>query len=523
MTKHPRTSRPALPLALLALSSLASPSTAQSFEDLWSKYMQQTSTPKKYDATIARRERNLDHWDVDTAAAYLGLHPETLKPLPQYPSGSSASDASSNDNSAELVDEYIGHDAAILFYAQWCHNCHAVAPSWDAIATHVNAGSRSSKLVMALFDCEKNTRHMELCVEAGVKAYPTMMFVGSGEYHDTDLVTRTLLGKDKSAGPFGATTLRRTVKFQGNWQYGDQILDWVNMMRGLSSWHSMTEKGPLKNFRNGIFGLLGRSGSRAGKGKDSLSLPVGVPPGFQPEFRFTGSGSSSASEQEMQDLEGKLNATNKKADLYEKAVRHSNSLLDGLLFPMESKKNATANRDIFNLLTESDGWFQNATTLPPGASKDEHPAILRSCAAELSVDYCTRVSSRETTAYVEELSLIPDDKPFPTMEEIEQHLVEVINATEPYCALIETCIMTNYENDECRPKTCPFKNDAACSYVQSCFGADIQNEYALALGLINEGETLSSIDLKGSGVKSESAAGQSENSGVGGWGIPTKN
>lgn len=510
--------RSTLSLALLA-PLLASPSTAQSFEDLWSQYMQQTSAPKKYDATIARRERNLDHWDVDTAAAYLGLHPETLKPLPQFPSESSASDASSNE--VELVDEYIGHDAAILFYAQWCHNCHAVAPSWDAIATHVNAGSRSSKLVMALFDCEKDTRHMELCVEAGVKAYPTMMFVGSGEYHDTDFVTKALLGKDKSAGPFGATTLRRTVKFQGNWQYGDQILDWVNMMRGLSSWHSMTEKGPLKNFRNGIFGLLGTNRSKGGKGKGSLSIPVGVPPGFQPELRSTSTGSAAESQKDVQELEIKLNATNKKADLYEKAVKHSNSLLDGLLFPAHGKKNATT-KDIFTLLTETDGWYQNVTTLPAGAPNNEHPAILRSCAAELSLDYCTRVSSRETNAYVEELSLIPDDQPFPTMDEIEQHLVDVINATEPYCALIETCIMSDYVSEACRPQTCPFKNEAACTYVQTCFDADIQNEYALALGLINEGESLSKVDLAASGTGSK-ATGQAEKATVGGWGVPATN
>jgi thiol-disulfide isomerase/thioredoxin len=508
-----------LPFLLLSLTLLAS-ANAQSFEDLWNQYVQQT--PKKYDATIARRERNLDHWDVPTAAAYLGLHPETLKPLPRFPSESSASDAkaSTSSSNVELVDEYIGHDAAILFYAQWCHNCHAVAPSWDAIATHVNAGSRSSKLVMALFDCEKDTRHMELCVAAGVKAYPTMMFVGSGEYHDTDVVTRTIFGRDKSAGPFGATTLRRTVKFQGNWQYGDQILDWVNLMRGLSSWHSATERGPLKNFRNGIFGLLGRSGSKSGRGKDSLSLPVGVPPGFQPELR-SGSAASGENQKDVHDLEVKLNATNKKVDLYEKAVKHSNSLLDGLLFPVESNKNATTPRDIFTLLTDSGGWFQNATTLPVGSSNDQHPKILRSCAAELSIDYCTRISTRETNSYVEELGLIPDDQPFPTMEEIEQHLVDAINVTEPYCAVIETCILTDYEKEECRPRSCPFKNQAACSYVQNCFGAEIQDEYARALGIINEGESLSTKNFSaGAGVKSGVTDVQSDKSGVGGWGIP---
>lgn len=515
-TQHSRTTgRSVLAVLLISLTAFVSLTDAQSLEDLWNSYVQQSSAEsKKYDANIARRERNLDHWDSSTAAAYLGLHPETLKPLPQFLSESSASDATSSV--VELTDEYIGHDAAILFYAQWCTNCHAVAPSWDAIASHLNAGSKSSKLVMALFDCEKNVRHMELCVEAGVKAYPTMMFVGSGEYHDTDFFTRAIWGRDNSAGPFGATTLRRTVKFQGNWQYGDQILDWVNTMRGLSSWHSIIDKGPLKNFRNSIFGLLGRSSSKMGRGKDSSSLPVGVPPGFQPQrneiYDRHGVGGSDES------LDTKLNATNKMADLYEKAYKHSNTLLDGLLFPDDVITNETDKVDIFSHLTETDGWFKNATTLPVGSSNNKHPSILRSCAAELSLDYCTRVSKRETDAYIEELSLIPDDTPFPTMDQIEQHLVDVINATEQYCAMIETCIITDYEKEECRPKKCPFENEAACYYVQNCFRAEIQNEYAIALGL-SFNSTVSDEDVGGDAndVKAE------KTSSVGGWGIPISN
>jgi hypothetical protein len=46
---------------------------------------------------------------------------------------------------------------------------------------------------------------------------------------------------------------------------------------------------------------------------------------------------------------------------------------------------------------------------------------------------------------VEELAKIPEEDPFPTMEEIEQHLVDRIHATEPYCSLVEACIVTDYE------------------------------------------------------------------------------
>lgn len=516
-------------LLLLALTGLARV-RGDAFDDLWKQYVQQTESAKQYETTTTRRERNLDHWDVPTAAAYLGLHPETLKPLPQYPSHSSSSDATSSSQSggAELVDEYIGHDAAILFYAQWCNNCHAVAPSWDAIATHVNAGSRSSKLVMALFDCEKDTRHMELCVAAGVKAYPTMMFVGSGEYHDTDLITRSVVGKDKSAGPFGATTLRRTVKFQGNWQYGDQILDWVNIMRGLSSWHSMSESGPLRRLRNGIFGLLGRrgGGKKGSMAKDSGSLPVGVPPGFQPEIRAasvsSSGGDSMVNSKAMADLELKLNATKKEKELYEKAVSHSSYLLDGLLFPQDDGNTTGEHRDIFNILTNTDGWFKNATTVPAGAASDEHPSILRSCALELTIDYCSRITTRETNAYIAELNKIPEEDPFPTLDEIESQLMDNVRRHEPYCPLVESCMLTNFESAECRPEKCPFENKAACHYLETCLDSNIQNEYGFALGLLNEGETILGKDWGASPKKSsdESASKRTGSAGVGGWGVP---
>ena len=490
--------------------------------------MQQTEA-KKYESTISRRERNLDHWDVPTAAAYLGLNPETLKPLPQFASSglpSSSSDGTTTSGGeSELFDEYVGHDAAVLFYAQWCKNCHAVAPSWDAIATHVNAGTRSSKLIMALFDCEKDTRHMEVCVSAGVKAYPTMMFIGSGEFHDTDFLTRSVLGKDKSAGPFGATTLRRTVKFQGNWQYADQILDWVNIMRWLSSWHSMSESGPLRGLRNGIFGFLtggkGRHArARASKLGKEGSLPVGVPPGFQDDLRGMGTGKAATNAAEIKALEQKLNVTKKENELYKKAVTHSSNLLDGMLFP-DDENSAKKGRDVFSTLTNTDGWFNNATTIPFGAPNDEHPSILRSCALELSIDYCNRVTTRETNAYLQVLNAIPEADPFPSLDEIEKKLLDDVKNKEPYCFLLENCIMTNYEAEECRAEQCPFENKAACTYLQSCFDPSVQTEYGIALGLLSEGEKLSE---KNWGEKKESTSTSGEGgirrADVQGWGVP---
>ncbi|KAL9190450.1 hypothetical protein ACHAXT_007661 [Thalassiosira profunda] len=523
-----------LPPALLVLLGLLGlPSVrGDALDDLWSQYVQAAES-KKYEASSARRERNLDHWDVPTAAAYLGLHPETLKPLPEVAAGSSSTEGAATRGAGgnvaaaatpDLADEYIGHDAAILFYAQWCRNCHAAAPSWDAIATHVNAGSKESNLVMALFDCEKDTKHTELCLAAGIKAYPTMMFVGSGEYHDTDPFT-SIIGKDKSAGPFGATTLRRTVKFQGNWQYADQILDWVNMMRGLSSWHAMSESGPLRFLRNGMFNLItGGKAQKYGKGKKGGgSLPVGVPPHFQTELRGPGGvGGGGASAQEVKELETKLNVTKKEKELYEKAVTHSSQLLDGMLFPNDE----AAARDPFAILTKSEGWHQNATALPAGAPNDEHPSILRSCTLELSIDYCNRVTTRGTNAYLAELNAIPESDPFPSLEQIEARLVDDVKKTEPYCALVEGCILSNFEKEECRPDKCPFENEAACRYVGSCLDPRVQDEYGVALGLTTEGEKVLEKDFGGLGSgaagdkKAGAEAADKKKAGVAGWGVP---
>ena len=373
---------------------------------------------------------------------------------------------------------------------QWCTNCHSFAPSWDAVATHLNAGTRSSGLVMALFDCEKNTRHAEVCLAAGVKAYPTVMYVGSGEIRDTDPLTRLALGRDRSAGPFGASTLRRTVKFQGNWQYADQVLDWVSMMGGMSRWHAMAETGPLRGLRDGMLRLItggkyggarDRNGVAAGNGE---SLPVGVPPDFQAGLRRTdlaAAGTGAAGAKEIEDLRTELNATADEKKLYERAVAHSGHLIEGLLFS-DAGSAAAAPRDPFAILTDSGGWHRNSTAPAANAPRDEHPSILRSCALEQSIDYCDRVARRSTDAYIAELAAIPESDPFPTLEEIEARLLDDVRGEEPFCGALEGCIAGDFEDAGCRVAGCPFENGAACRYVESCLDPRIQDEYGVGLG-----------------------------------------
>lgn len=278
---------------------------------------------------------------------------------------------------------------------------------------------------------------------------------------------------------------------------------------------------------------------------------MGVPPNFQTELRGASSGNSAAaaaSAAEVKFLELELNKTTEEKKLYEKAVTHSSYLLDGLLFKKNSSDEASPPRDPFTILTNSDGWYQNATTLPEGSPNDEHPSILRSCTLELTIDYCTRITTRNTNTYLEELAAIPESDPFPALEEIEATLMESIKKEEPYCGIIEPCITSNYEGGECRVQQCPFNNEAACDYVGSCFDPKVQDEYGVALGLIGEGTKVLDMDWSGgSGGGSVSSNGNGASAsggadamgattatstaeevnakdggtaGVGGWGIP---
>ena len=107
---------------------------------------------------------------------------------------------------------------------------------------------------------------MQLCKAAGITHYPTMLFIGSGPFYDTDPVSKILFGK-KSAGVMGEAPVSNTVKFQGNWQYYDSILDWIKTMQALSRWHTWSTKGFGKRLRN--FFLPER--------KQNKQLPLGVP------------------------------------------------------------------------------------------------------------------------------------------------------------------------------------------------------------------------------------------------------
>lgn len=375
--------------------------------------------------TPVRRERNLDHWDGDTLAYYL--------------------------------DEYRGNDVAIMFYANWDRNSHALAPYWDRIATVLDAGNSKSRLVMSLFDCELNAAHAELCSALNIEAYPTLMFVGSGPYHDTDPVTKTVFGK-RSAGIMGEAPVSNTVKFQGNWQYGDAILDWIRTMQALSNWHLWTTTGFGRRLRN--FLLPHKTPNKP--------LPVGVPRngaagGARPALDYA----------ETKALEHHVEALTNATNQLEKMVLRSDGMMQNMLLPQ-------SDQDMFAVMKEEEVWksYEKDTTT-------EKQLILYSCLTQMALDYCQRVSKKVAFDMVTELEAagasLDEMMAMPTLE---QDILNLVTKKEPYCGLMDQCVLNNFKDKECRPNTCPFQNDVACRYLTSCLDPDVQSEYAEALALM---------------------------------------
>jgi hypothetical protein len=53
----------------------------------------------------------------------------------------------------------------------------------------------------------------------------------------------------------------------------------------------------------------------------------------------------------------------------------------------------------------------------------------------------------------------------------------------------------------CCPPKCLFANEAACAYVKCCLDQNVQEEYGVALGLIEEGGSVSNKDWSVVGKK----------------------
>eukprot|EP00529_Nitzschia_sp_RCC80_P024204 CAMPEP_0113454966 /NCGR_PEP_ID=MMETSP0014_2-20120614/8134_1 /TAXON_ID=2857 /ORGANISM="Nitzschia sp." /LENGTH=447 /DNA_ID=CAMNT_0000346385 /DNA_START=1 /DNA_END=1344 /DNA_ORIENTATION=+ /assembly_acc=CAM_ASM_000159 len=399
--------------------------------------------------TRVRRERNLDTWDSDTLAYHLDT-------------------------------EYPGYDVAIMFYAPWDTHSQTLAPYWDRIATVLNAGSSQSRLIMALFDCELNAAHAQLCEAINIQFFPTLMFIGSGPFHDTDPVSKFVMGS-RAAGPMGDSPVPRTVKFQGNWQYTDSVLDWIQIMQRMSNWHIWSTEGFGSKLRR--FFLP--------KKKINMPLPVGVPrdsfgqekmgvaaPSSVVGGGLSGGGSEGGlSAAEIGLLESQIDQYKSAVEDMEKIATRTSSMLESVLFSRDSD-DGSDEIDMFEVLNSQNAWADKTSNTPT-------IEIYRSCVMEVSLDYCQRVANRVGSNLVDNLdtSGMSEEELMGALGDIETTIMTRLSEKEPYCGIIEDCIANDFQNEMCRPATCPFSNQSACRYLTSCMEPELMEEYATALGM----------------------------------------
>ena len=436
-----------------------------------------TTSGGSYAARTSRRERSLDHWDAETLAAYLGVDVSTGKPL---------------DEDGKK-DTYVGYDAAVMFYSQSCKHCHNFAPLWDAIANILHAGTRDSDLIMSLFNCELDTTHMKLCKAAGVTHYPTLLFIGSGTFHDKI----PFVSQDKNPG----NTLPRTVKYPGaNLAIGDAVLDWIKTMQGISTWNKWNRHGWVHWLRQRFsfpgFGSKKSSSSSSSSSTNEKALPVGVPFSNNPsEGQQQTSVSTKELEAKVKSMETQIKTLKSKNEELDLATNHAGWIIESFLFP--NNKNITgmvqevddkyAHVDIFELMTETNVWDVSILKTE-STSELTDGKILKSCVADIALDYCTRASTKLTNDY---LKKIDDDikadanVTYPTLATMESELKDIVKEEEPYCSIIASCYKSDFaasSTDDCRPAKCPLKNDSACRYVSAtCLSSDVQDEYRKAL------------------------------------------
>lgn len=394
-------------------------------------YSQEEPVQTTNAANTARRLNTLDYWDTETLAYALGLNEE--------------------DGTPRNPDTYLGHDAVVLFYAQWCHNCHSMAPMFQRVSEVMEAGTKKANFVMSLFDCESSPEAAKLCSVAGVTHYPTIMFIGSGPLHDSDAVTSMVMGsKDRAAGPAGHAPLKRTMKFQGDWRYGEQIRDWIYAMKGLSTWHKVTHSGLLRWIRNGF----NRQGALKNGEKLSNALPVGV--------SNSSGGSNPALERELKSVQRDLDTCNKESELLAKSALHADDIVNTMLFG----DTTSSEQDPYVYLNDNKGWDESSTSDPLS-----DVSIVRSCAIDVSIDFCSRVARKIPDEKFENVSLF----------EIDTILYEMLGEIDPFCGSIDKCAKDDFSSLDCQPESCPFASQGGCLYLTSCMNTSIQSTYRDAI------------------------------------------
>lgn len=118
-------------------------------------------------------------------------------------------------------------DYLIMFYAPWCKYCKVLLPTMQAIAQLIS----SDKFIVGKFNCEESTEHRNLCVDLQVEYYPTVMFIGYGDFKQSKRTKSYAKGTKTQKNSFP-----NLVKYTAD-MYAEAIYDWAQMLRVISNWH----------------------------------------------------------------------------------------------------------------------------------------------------------------------------------------------------------------------------------------------------------------------------------------------
>ena len=174
----------------------------------------------------------------------------------------------------------------------------------------------------------------------------------------------------------------------------------------------------------------------------------------------------------------------RKINHLQKELQNSRSKTDSYLEELQRYKA----REVFDNIPDNGDSFELLSSIEP----DEQNLPLRICVAELAVEYC-------------------------------KYMVK----DEDWCQIVPDCANLNMEPKECRPATCPFKNQSGCNVVSSCLKPDVLAEYQRAVDGANAkksssggGTTKAGSGGSGSssGSSSDRSSGSSSNSGSSGSG-----
>jgi len=475
--------------------------------------LSQSEKQSLYEETIVRRDLNLDYWDADTLTYYLGYDNKKKNIFLEE-------NASKNLKGSK---EYAGIDAAVMFYAQWCRNCHTFVPIWDTIASLLHAGTTRGNIVMALFDCEMNEQHMKICNVAGVEKYPTLMYLGASSCYEPNSLWELLLGRREKYTPnIVDYKLSRAVTFQGDLNVGDSVLDWVKVMRALSSWHKLSNnKGAwMRSFRKSLWNILNlgilKNMIRTKIPTNLSYLPIGIP-----YYRRNTSFFPMAVKWELNMLENKIKSSETDLESYKLASKNGDLFIESFLFPpqvnisfeynsmdkninkTQSEVNVTTtNADPFKIMSETMAWDIKSDIFIFPQKKNYEAIILKSCLIDIITDYCNRLFTRVTSQFVFALKSFSIDE-YPNIVEIEDKIRGSVKEKEPYCSIFHSCLITDFKGEEnelmmtCRPSMCPFINTNACTYVSGCLSEGIRGEYSDVLNKwnIHKSENITNITL----------------------------